>query len=288
MQMRFILLSILLLICLSGMAQDKPAYCIFTSEGKDIGYDKLLKKINGAEVILFGELHNNPICHWLELQLTQDLFAQQPDLTLGMEMFEADDQLILDEYLAGTIEEKHLTSEAKVWSNYDTDYRPLIEFAKGHQLKVVASNIPRRYANLVYREGIQALDSLSDTAKQWIAPLPIEVNLSLPGYTGMMEMMGGHGEGKDAENLAKAQAVKDATMAHFILSHLNGILLHFNGTYHSQNYEGIVWYLKKARPDLEITTIHTVEQDNIDELEEEHRNMADFIICVPADMTKTH
>lgn len=286
--MRFILLSSLLLMCLPSVAQDKPAYRIFTGEGKSIDYGKMLKKINGVEVILFGELHSNPICHWLELQFTQDLFAQQPDLTLGMEMFEADDQLILDEYLAGTIEDKHLRSEAKVWNNYDTDYRPLIEFAKEHQLTVVASNIPRRYANLVYREGMQTLDSLSDTAKQWIAPLPIEVDLSLPGYTDMMEMMGGHGEGKDAENLAKAQAVKDATMAHFILSHLKDTLLHFNGTYHSQNYEGIVWYLKKARPDLEITTIHTVEQDNIDALEEEHRNTADFIICVPADMTKTH
>ena len=286
--MRFILLSILLLMCLPSVAQDKPAYRIFSGEGKAIDYGKMLKKINGAEVILFGELHNNPICHWLELQLTKDLFAQQPDLILGMEMFEADDQLILDEYLAGTIEEKHLRSEAKVWNNYDTDYRPLIEFAKQHQLHVIATNIPRRYANLVYREGIQDLDSLSDTAKQWIAPLPIEVDLSLPGYKAMMEMMGGHGEANDTENLAKAQAVKDATMANFMLSHRNGILLHFNGTYHSQNYEGIVWYLKKARPDLEITTIHTVEQDNIDALEEEHRNAADFIICVPADMTKTH
>jgi uncharacterized iron-regulated protein len=152
----------------------------------------------------------------------------------------------------------------------------------------VASNIPRRYANLVYREGIQALDSLSDTAKQWIAPLPIEVDLSLPGYTEMIEMMGGHGAGKDAENLAKAQAVKDATMAHFIRTHLNGTLLHINGAYHSQNYEGIVWYLKKAHPHLKIATIHTVEQEDVDKLEDEHMNTADFIICIPADMTKTH
>lgn len=288
--MKFILLFIFFSYHLSVMGQDKPAYQLFSGEGKSIRYEKMLREIQKSELILFGELHNNPICHWLELQVTKDLFAQHPGLTLGMEMFEADNQLILDEYLAGIIEEKHLLSEAKIWNNYDTDYRPLIEFAKQNQLQVVASNIPRRYANLVYREGLQALDSLSDTAWQWIAPLPIEVDLSLPGYKDMMEMMGGHGngEGNDAENLAQAQAVKDATMAHFILTHFKGTLLHFNGAYHSQNYEGIVWYLKKARPDLKITTIHTVEQEQIDALEEENKNTADFIICIPSDMTKTH
>jgi uncharacterized iron-regulated protein len=287
--MKFILLLISLSISLSGMAQHKPAYRIYTAEGKAVGYGKMMKKIFDAEVILFGELHNNSLCHWLELQVVKDLFEKQSDMAIGMEMFEADNQLILDEYLQGIIEEKHLQAEAKVWDNYETDYRPLVEFAREHQLKVIASNIPRRYANLVYRKGIATLDSLPDTAKQWIAPLPIEVDLSLPGYKDMMEMMGGHGEGNETENLAKSQAVKDATMAYFVIEALKeGVVLHFNGTYHSQNREGIVWYLQQANPTLKIATLHTVEQEDIETLEEEHKNAADFIICIPDDMTKTY
>lgn len=289
--MRFFLLLISIFLSIKGMAQDKPAYQIFTKKGKTVGYNKMIKKIGEADVILFGELHNNSLCHWLELQITKDLFAEHQNLVLGMEMFEADNQLIIDEYLKGIIQEKHLLSEAKVWDNYKTDYSPLVEFANEHHLDVVASNIPRRYANLVYREGIEALDTLSDTAKQWIAPLPIEVDLSLPGYQGMMEMMGGHGNGEDnsAENLAKSQAVKDATMAYFILNALPGKkMLHFNGSYHSQNKEGIVWYLEKNNPELEIVTIQTVEQDNVESLDEEYAEVADFMICIPADMTKTY
>ena len=47
-------------------------------------------------MVLFGELHNNPISHWLQLELTEDLHAARgADLVLGAEMFEADNQLLL-------------------------------------------------------------------------------------------------------------------------------------------------------------------------------------------------
>lgn len=287
--MKITFLMILFLpICFTVAAQDKPAYKIYTADGKEVKYQKMLKEVTKSDVVFFGEIHNDPICHWLELQVTEDLYKQADSLTIGMEMFEADNQIILDEYLAGTIQEKHLTSEAKVWDNYDTDYKPILDFTKAHQLKVIATNIPRRYASLVYSKGLEGLDSLSDMAKTWIAPLPVEVDLTLPGYQDMIASMGGHGGNSGAENLVKAQAIKDATMAHFILKNKTGKFLHFNGSYHSQNKEGIVWYLQKADPNLKIATIHSLEQENIDKLEEDNKNTADFIICIPADMTKTY
>ena len=78
--------------------------------------------------------------------------------------------------------------------------------------------------------------------KNWIAPLPISFDINLPGYKSMLEMMGGHA----GEKMPKAQAIKDAIMAHFIIKNLpsSGVFLHFNGTNHSDNYEGISWYLK--------------------------------------------
>jgi len=275
-----------LLLCVSStlLAQDKPAYKIFNKEGKAIDFDKMIQELSKADVVLFGELHDNSIDHWLELQVTKDLFAKENNLTLGMEMFEADDQLVLNEFLSGTIEEKHLLSEAKVWDNYKNDYKPLVEFGKEKKLAVIATNIPRRYANLVYRKGIESLNTLPDEAKKWIAPLPVEIDLTLPGYKDMMNMGGSHATG---ENMARSQAMKDATMATFILKNRKGLFLHFHGAYHSQNYEGIGWYLKKAEPKLRIVTIHSVEQDSIQKLEDSNKNTADFIICIPSDMTKT-
>ncbi|MCI0751712.1 MAG: ChaN family lipoprotein [Flammeovirgaceae bacterium] len=280
----------LLFILLAPMAwaQQKQAYSLFTKEGKQTEYEELIKACAKADVVLFGELHNNPIDHWLELQVTKDLYDKQPQLSLGFEMFEADDQIVLSEYLAGTIEEKHLLSEAKVWDNYKTDYKPLIEFAKKNKLKALATNIPRRYANLVYRNGVESLNTLPDEAKKWIASLPFAIDLTLPGYKEMITSMGSHGTTASAENLAKSQASKDATMARFILENKNKIFIHFHGAYHSQNFEGIYWYLNKADKNLKIVTIHSVEQEKIDTLLEENKNAGDFIIVIPTDMTKTY
>src|SRR5688572_14039488 len=231
---------ILMSMCLCAAAQVKPAYQLFTKEGKPASYDKMINDITQADIILFGELHDNSINHWLELQVTKDVYAAVHSLTLGLEMFESDDQLVLNEYLEGTIEERHLLSEAKVWDNYKTDYKPLVDFGRTNTLKVIATNIPRRYANLVFRKGIESLSTLPAEASQWIAPLPIEIDLNLPGYKSMMAV-DGHQSGGN-ENMAKSQAVKDATMAHFILKNNAKPFLHFHGAYHSKNFEGMYWY----------------------------------------------
>jgi uncharacterized iron-regulated protein len=242
----------------------------------------MIAALSKADIILFGELHDNAINHWLEWQITKDVYALRQDMVIGMEMFEADDQIVLDEYLNGTIEERHLLSEAKVWDNYRSDYRPLVEFAREKQLKVIATNIPRRYASLVFREGITALDSLDKEAKRWIAPLPVKIDLTLPGYKSLGSMEG-HGTNAGKNHMAPAQAVKDATMAHFIMKYRNGIFMHLNGAYHSKNYEGIQWYLRQEQQDLKIVTIHTVEQRSVDRLEKENLDTADFIIGISSD-----
>ncbi|MCU0445107.1 MAG: ChaN family lipoprotein [Microscillaceae bacterium] len=280
---------------LFSFAMDKPAYQIFNQSGKKTDYEQLLKEAQKADIVFFGELHNNPICHWLQLELTKDLYAHKKnDLVLGAEMFEADNQLIVNEYLQKIITEKQLKDEAKVWDNYNTDYKPLLDFALKNQLNFVASNIPRRYANLVSRKGLGELDKLSPEAKQWLAPLPLSVDLNLPGYANMIKMMSGsHSSGMgnmSPENFANAQASKDATMAHFILKNWQKgrLLLHYNGAYHSDNFEGIVWYLKKQNPDLQILTISSVEQADLKELKKEHENKAHFIVAIPENMTKTY
>ncbi len=273
-----------------GLAQDKPAYRLFDKEGQPVSYREMLDSLTDAQVIFFGELHNNPIAHWLQLELGRDLHATVGEnLVLGAEMFEADDQLLLDEYLNGAISESNFEQEARTWNNYKTDYKPLVQLALQDSLPFIATNVPRRYANLVFREGLSALDSLSDLAKSYLAPLPIEFDPELPGYKAMTEMMGGHG-GDANLNLPMAQAIKDATMGHFIgkFAKEDGIFLHFNGAYHSDNFEGILWYLKRYRPELEVATLTTVEQDDISQLDEANRNKADFIIAIPLSMTKTY
>jgi len=266
---------------------DKDPYKIYSKEGKKSSYGKIMKEVEKADIIFFGEMHDNPINHWLQLELTKDVFELVNDnLVLGAEMYEADDQVTINEYLGGNHSYNTFKAEAKVWPNNKTDYQPLMDFAMSNQLTFVATNVPRRYANIVYKKGFKGLNGISEEAKKWIAPMPIKYDAELPGYKKIVEMSGGHG----GENLPKAQAIKDATMAHFILKNWQKgqTFIHYNGTYHSNNFEGIVWYLKQANPKLNILTIASVEQVKIDSLADENIGLGNFILCTPESMTKTH
>ncbi|MBV6428631.1 MAG: hypothetical protein KIPDCIKN_03166 [Haliscomenobacter sp.] len=288
---RFALFALGVLFTISLSAQDKPAYRIFHSNGKEASYEDLLKKAQKADAFFFGEQHNNPICHWLQLEITQDLYtAKNGAILLGAEMFERDNQLLLEEYLSGKVNQKNFEDEAKLWNNYATDYKPLVEFAKSKNIPFIATNVPRRYANLVFRQGLEALDSLPSASKAFIAPLPIEVDLNLPSYQEMLKMMGGHAAGPANLNFPKSQAIKDATMGHSIARNLKKghVFIHYNGTFHSDLKEGTVWYLMKYAPRTEVVTLASVEQKDLSQLEEENKNKGDFILVIPATMTKTY
>lgn len=283
----------LLIIFFSGIVasgQEMTAYKLYNNKGKAIDYSKLVRQASEADVVLFGELHNNPICHWLQLELSRSLYdVKKQDLVMGAEMFESDNALLISEYLSGLVKDKNFESEARLWSNYKTDYKPLLQFARDSSVVFVATNIPRRYASLVNRNGFEGLEALDEEARSYIAPLPVPYDPELPGYKSMLEMMEGSG-GHGNDNLPKAQAIKDATMAYSISRNISTgkLFLHFHGTYHSDNYEGIVWYLKQYKPDLKIVTISSCEQTNLESLAEENNNKADFILVVPESMTKTH
>ncbi len=281
---------IVLLVAAKG---DKPAYRVFNSKGHAADYGDILKAAKNADVVFFGESHTNPICHWLELQLAKDLFEEKKgQLIIGSEIFERDNQLLLNEYLSSMIRKKDFEAEAKLWPNYKTDYAPIVDFAAKKGVKFIATNIPRRYSAVVNLKGFEGLDSINSVERGMIAPLPLKYNPELSCYKKIGEMFTGS-QTHMGENLPKAQAIKDATMAHFILKNLNDgyVFYHINGSYHSENYEGIVWYLKEYNKrnatDLKILTITTVEQDGLDELEKDNHGKADFIICIPEDMTKT-
>ena len=279
--MRIVLFYLGLLLTVGGFAQDKKAYVFFDKNGKRTSYKKLLRKSEKADVVLFGEYHNNPIAHWLELELLKDLQPKRT-LILGAEMLERDNQEALDRYLQGAIDQKGLDTLARLWNNYKTDYKPLVDFAKTHQLPFVATNIPRQYANLVYKKGIQALDTLPSSEKQWIVRLPFPYDGTLSQYEKIKKM-----SGHNTENLSMAQAIKDATMAESIWMHLkpNTLFVHFNGSFHSDYYQGIGWYLKRERPNLRILTIGTTSQAALKKLAKENYNQADFILVVDEDLS---
>lgn len=284
------LLTLLITLPCLGFDRHKPAYILYNQNGRQVSYRNMMRDVSTADILLFGELHDNPISHWLQLEVTRDLFNELDGrIILGAEMFEADNQIILDEYTGGLISDSRFEDEARLWRNYKTDYKPLVLFARENSLYFVASNIPRRYANMVFHGGIEALEKISREATGYITPLPFLYDPELPGYKSLTES-GGGAMMHPGENLAKAQAIKDATMAHFIFKNLvpGKLMIHFHGAYHSDFFEGIYWYLKQQDPDLRVVTVTTTTQEDPRELDVNSMGRADYIIVVTERMTRTH
>ncbi len=283
---RLVFYIFLTLFPLNIIAQD--AYTLFNKQGKKVSYDKFLNALEGADIILFGEIHDNALCHWLELQILKSLEANKKGkIVVGGEFFEADDQIIIDEYLKGYFSLSNFKDEAKTWNNFEQAYLPIIQFSKEKNLPFIATNIPRRYASMVAKKGVDSLQLLQREAFKWMVPLPFEIDKNLPGYKQLNESAV-HGHGFSLPFMVEAQAIKDATMAHFInLNRADKIFFHINGSYHSDGYEGIYWYLKRKNPSSKIITISSREQKDLVTLNKENLNIADFIICFPEDMIRT-
>ena len=269
-----------------ALAESPQAYALFNGEGEPVSWAEFVEDAAQADVVCFGELHDDAIMHWLQAELVRDLLAAGKTPTLGAEMLEADDQLVVNEHLKGWVNEDKLKAAANLWPNHFTDYQPLLDLAAENGLPFIATNVPRRYASYVYKDGLEALSELSDEAKAYLPTLPVSFDINLPDYQAMMAMGGGHG----GETLPMAQAIKDATMAHFILANLSekSPFVHFNGAYHSQDHEGIVWYLHNAKPKLEVLTLHGNLQADVTAPENEMIGKGDYLLITNERMTRTH
>ncbi|CAA7193612.1 ChaN family lipoprotein [Chryseobacterium potabilaquae] len=289
--MKNFFIAILLIGFYSLSAQSFKAYQFYDKKGKKVDTDQLVKELADYDVVFFGENHNNSINHWLQLKVTETLYKQKKGhIILGAEMFERDNQVQLNQYLNGAIDAKTFKDSTRLWNNYITDYKPLVDFAKDKKLSFIATNIPRRYASQTSKQGLGSLDTLTDKEKTYIAQLPIKVTLDTPGYLEMKAMMGDHAEGTKVMNFIAAQATKDATMAESILRNIQAgkTFIHYNGNYHSKEFGGIYWYIKQKNQKLKMAVISVFESNDPDlKTPDKDYIPTDYNLIIPSDMTKT-
>ncbi|MFV0186977.1 ChaN family lipoprotein [Empedobacter falsenii] len=294
--MKTILYTLFIIVSIQLNAQDKKVYQIYNKNERKTDFGKMIKELSKYDVVLFGEHHNNAVNHWLQLQTTKALYEVKGNqLILGAEMFERHQQNQLTNYLKGTISDIEFQKNTKLWSNYKTDYKPLVDFAKEKNLDFIATNVTRQYASYVSKKGLESLDTISTNEKLLLARLPITIDYEAPGYPEMIKMMGDH-VGIKAKQFVAAQALKDATMAESILNNWNenALFLHYNGDYHSKNYGGIYWYLKFFRPNLKIAVIEILETADLNEklsvIKSKNENITttEFIIVFPKDSPKSY
>jgi uncharacterized iron-regulated protein len=267
MKLSAVFLLITLPFCVFSQDSLSGHYKIYSvAKQKTVSLDDITDDMINADVLFFGEEHNDSTGHFLEYSLLKKLSQKYPDKTaISMEMFETDCQNVLNEYLEGLIREKNFITEARAWHNYK-DYRPLIEWAKANKLPVVAANAPNRYVNMTNRLGLQSLDQLNTIGKSYLPPLPIDTATGAY-YDKFLQIMGGHGA-LGGMQMFQAQNLWDATMgwsiARFAKTHKGYKILQLNGSFHSEEKLGTVAQLKKYAPKVRILNIATFDDENFD------------------------
>ena len=288
-----LILVIITFISLSVSAQDSLSdhYKIYDTRSKQlITIDKIVTDMVDADVLFFGEEHNDSAGHYLENKIFRALHAQYADkVILSMEMFETDNQLVLNEYLGGTIDEARFSRDVRLWSNYK-DYRPMIEYAKQNKIRVIAANPPRRYVNLVSRRGMRSLDSLSKDAKKFLPPLPYDT-LTGRYREKFVEIMKG-GPGGDNPRVYYSQSLWDAGMGYSIYSFLkknkHKKVFHCVGGFHTEEKLGTAAQLQMRNKKLKILNIASFSDASFNNPDwEKFSSRGDYLIITDPELKKT-
>lgn len=291
MQLKKVFTLIALFIPFLSIAQDinKHFKIYDVKNSKITTIDAIVSDLNTANVLFFGEEHNDSIGHYLEAELFKRIAIAFPGKTaLTMEMFHIDVQPIINEYLNGTITEKNFIKEARAWNNYK-DYRPLVELAKSNKLDVIGANAAARYSNAVTRGGLEILNQFPKASKAFFAPLPIDT--AIGRYQDkFIETLGGHSMG--GMKVYQTQNFWDATMAWSIANYAkrnkDKKIFQVNGRFHSDEKLGTLAKLKGYSPKLKILNISCFSAEDFENPDwSKYKQLGDYVIVTDPKVKKT-
>jgi len=270
-----------------ALASVVKLYDAATGERLDLA--AMVSRLASHEVVFFGETHLDETTHRLELAVYEKLIeATGGKVVLAMEMFERDVQPVLDDYLAGRIDEAAFAHKARAWGNYRTGYRALVETAKKHKLPIVASNAPAALRRKVGFGGAAALDKLPQEQRAWIAK---ELLPNTDAYwerfarvvRGHMTMIAG---GTAEKRLTSGQSLWDNTMGESCVLALKRwpghVVLHVNGSFHSKYREGVITQVLARRPATRVALLEAVAVDDLPGVAAWKDRRADFLAAVDA------
>jgi uncharacterized iron-regulated protein len=289
---------------------------VYDHRGRARSFADVLAAMDEADALLVGETHTDVVGHGVEAQIFvraaermgagAEGAAARRAVVLSLEMFERDVQYVLDEYMGGLITEDLFKKSARPWERYDTDYRPMVEYAREHGLSVVAANAPRRYVNRVSRLGPASLDQLSGAGKAFLPPLPypgpseayaekwnalmadtMSAMRTPPDSAAAPRMPipppqappSEHGVG----NALYAQALWDAAMGHAVATALDevpgALVVHYVGSFHVGGGTGIPERIRDYRPRTRSRIVFLQPASDVNVWnDEEYRDLGDFVI----------
>lgn len=255
-----------------------------SSDGSLQDVEAMIADVADQDVVFLGETHLDDVTHRMELAVLEGIHATGRSVVVSLEMFSRDRQQLLDDYLAGKVSEDQFLADSEPWNNYETGYRPLIEFARRTGSPVVAANVPRSvWRKAAFGGGLSALDAdqratiadtlLPNTRRYW------------DRYDRTVR---GHGhvntDQQPQQRLEKVQSLWDNTMgesvARAVKAHPGSVVVHVNGGFHTLERDGTARQFQLRSRGTSMKTIHIVPSFESDRVEVEAGDArADWIVA---------
>ncbi len=241
--------------------------------------EQLANKVSDRQVVFVGEIHDRYDHHLNQLEIIRLLHQRHDRLAIGLEFFQQPFQAVLDDYVAGNIDEKTMLKETEYFDRWRYDYRlyqPILQYAREHRIPLLALNIEREITDIVKKSGI---DGLSEEQKQRI---PEEIDFSDEVYRTRLEQVfqqHPHATQQVFERFHQVQLLWDESMADtatdWLLQNPEGHMVILAGAGHVIYGSGIPNRLVRRLPVKIGTVINTDTGLGLDP------EQADYVIVSP-------
>jgi len=222
-----------------------------------------------SELVLLGEVHDNPMHHRVRRWLIESSRAAHRDWQPGavFEHIRTDQQSALEQFKAlgdaGRADDLLglLEWDKSGWPPASI-YRPLFEAVVATRLPILAGNTPRDRIKAVARQGLPALTPEERTRLRLDTPFPQPLSAALSqeladSHCGALPLQA-------MDGMAAAQRYRDAHMADALLaaeqSHGSAILIAGNG--HVRSDRGVPWHIRQRKPDARVMSVVLVEVED--------------------------
>ena len=200
-------------------------------------FDEMIDDLAGADVILVGEMHNHTESLDFIATTFEALIERNENLVLSMEFYERDQQVALDDYLAGITDYAAFVKAARRnKGNNPVGHLRMVQLCKENNRAVIAANSPRRYTKIARKDGFEGLYQLNHRQRALVEiPTALPTGSYADRFRDAMSGMAAHGGEEMITGFLRSQTLWDQTMAASVADEVNNhntSVFHVVGRFH--------------------------------------------------------
>lgn len=259
--------------CSSGerrsLAPDTPPRSLRIIDGRTdraLDYETVVEAISRADVVVLGEEHDDLLASRLQLELLESLHRRRDSTVLALEMVERDEGPLLEDYLAGAVDEQTLLSGLHATEAGRAVFRqhtmPLLRLARARGIPVVAANAPRRYVRAARLQGYDHLRSLpAETRALYRIPEELDRGDYRRRVEALMRRDDVVLDPDRVDDFMRAQELWDQTMADSVLQAADagdGPVVLVVGRFHGDFGGGTIERILERDPGIDVCYLVTI------------------------------